>query len=316
MLINPSLQIAVMSRNRPKYLADCILSIFNAIALVPNNISSSILLSDNSDSDSCINLVKKINNSIKICARRPNVDFNEHIQLIFDECDSTYLVIFHDDDLMLPSFLVELLYLIQSNENIAAVGSNANYINGDIISTNTFFQSKEETILLDKQELFLNKYFLIGEQGIAPLPSYMYRLSVITNIRPSVDKGGLHADCSFLFDIIKKGPIIWSSKILMSYRLHESNVTKETTIYNKLALKRYLSSHYKLNKPQALSDYRYTIMMNFYRSCNLSLFKYYSWTKRQKIIAKFLLFELFNHFVFRSECRSLHFRVFYKKFFD
>jgi hypothetical protein len=313
MASKPTLTVTIMSRNRPRYLSTCLLSIFDSIKLLPAEISCSVQLSDNSDNDLCLEMAKEINPLIAITPRRPNISFTEHIRIILDECKTTYLVIFHDDDIMFPLYLTELYLLITNNENVAAVGCNANYMCGDIVTNNTFFNIGAKTLFLDSKELLLDKYFLIGNQGIAPLPSYMYRLSQLKQIRPHQNRGGLHSDCSFLFDIVNKSPIIWTSKVLMSYRLHENNVTKDATIYNKLALKRYLSSHYKLSRPQALLDYRYTIMIGLFRGWKLNIFMYGSWSHQQKVVAKFLLSELYKHFLFRPNCRYLHIRVFYNK---
>ena len=229
------------------------------------------------------------------------------------EVNADYLVMFHDDDVMKPRFLVTLFTLISQNSIVAAVGCNASYLRNSVNTNETFLKPGLESIVIDSKEKLLDRYFLIGSQGISPFPGYMYRVMKTVDLGPDEDKGGIHADVSFLFDILARGPIVWTPEILMSYRLHESNLDKQSKVSIKLKLLRYLNSHIPKKRCQALRDFHYTIMLEWFRRQNLNILRYSQWSHRQQVVFKYIFGEILRHLFLRPECRSLHLRVLYEK---
>jgi Glycosyl transferase family 2 len=312
-VLPPSMKVVVMSRNRPEFLLETLSSVIESAKLLSKSIICKIELSDNSDNDKCTEIVRNIFPQIKISSRRPNITSINHFKCVILEAHSDFLVVFHDDDVMKRQFLTSLYTLIINNPEVAAVGCNAVYMCNGVEINKTFLKQGRQPIIIDTNDKLLNGYFLIGSQGIAPLPGYMYRVKKMGNVDFNENMGGIHADVSFLFAVIARGPILWTPEVLMSYRLHESNESKQSRVSIKLNLLRYLNSQISKKSSQALRDFQYTIMLEWFRGQRLNIFAYYRWSNRQKIVFKHIFGEMLGHLFLRPECRLLHLRVLYEK---
>ena len=47
-----------------------------------------------------------------------------HTQLVVSELNSEYSVIFHDDDILHPDYIINMSSFLNNNENVVAVGCN------------------------------------------------------------------------------------------------------------------------------------------------------------------------------------------------
>jgi GT2 family glycosyltransferase len=308
-----SLKVVILSRNRPEYLRETLSSVIIASKNIPNTINFELEISDNSDYERKIKETEVNFSKINIISRKPILSFINHLKTVIKEANSDYLVIFHDDDLMKPNYLSELLNIINKNPDIIAVGCNAVYLKNDREIDKTFLKKSNKEIIIDTKEKILNGYFLIGGEGTAPLPSYMYKVSKIKNVEFNENNGGIHADVSLLFNAVEHGIILLTRKVLMSYRLHESNENKNSRVAIKLNLLNYLNRKISKKTNRALKDYRYTIMLEWFAGQNIKLINYYNWTNRQKFIFYYIIRELLEHVLFRPGCRSLHLKVFGEK---
>ena len=141
----------------------------------------------------------------------------------------------------------------------------------------------------------------------------MYRVNCISDVGLDESKGGIHADVSFLLDILQRGPIILTTEILMSYRLHDTNLNNDTSVPIQYGFLRYLKSQVSMENSQALQDFRYTIMIRWLREQSIDLGSFTKWSRRQKIVFKFIVYELLKHLL-RPDCRALHFKVLRDKY--
>ena len=308
-----TLKVVVLSRNRPEYLIKSIRSVLESARLLPKSVTCNIEISDNSDSENIVELVAKQYPQVAINLRRPNITFTNHLKSVVREANTDYLVMFHDDDVMKPRFLSTLHALLVSNPEAAAVGCNAYYMRNNVDTAASFMNQNETTILVDTQVKLLNSYFLIGNKGTSPLPGYMYQVKYIDDTCLDDTKGGIHADVSFLLDIVQRGSIVLTSEILMSSRLHETNVNDTSTVSIQRGFLRYLNSQISIKKSQALQDLRYTIMLRWYREQHINIFSFTKWSHRQKIVFKYIIYELLKHLL-RPDCRALHFQVMRDKY--
>ena len=284
-----TLKVVVLSRNRLEYLIQSLQSVIESAKNLPACINFRLEISDNSDDERVIESIKKQYPQVSISLRRPNITVINHFKTVLHEANAEYLVMFHDDDLMKPNFLPKLYSLLILNPEVAAVGCNAYYMKNNIDTKYSFINTNETKILVNNSIKLLDSYFLIGKRGTSPFPGYMYRVKYIDDAFIDEAKGGIHADLSFLLDIIQRGSILITTEILMSYRLHETNVNNDTTVRIQRDLLRYLKTKIPIKKSQALQDLRYTIMIRWFREQSIKISDIKNWTYRQKIILKYII---------------------------
>jgi hypothetical protein len=308
-----SIKVVILSRNRWEYLLQSLQSVLESAKHLPKYVRCNIEISDNSDSDNIVELIKRHYPQVSISLRRPNITVINHFKKVVYEANSDYLVMFHDDDIMKPGFLSKLYELLVLNPEVAAVGCNAYYMRNNADTNFTFMNKNEDELLIDNIEKLLNGYFLIGKRGTSPFPGYMYQVKYIDESCLDERKGGIHADLSFLLDVVQRASILLTSEILMSYRLHETNVNNESTVRIQRGLLRYLKNKIPIEKSQALQDFRYTIMIRWFREQHIKIGCITKWSYRQKIIFKYIISELFKHLL-RPDCMALHLQVMRDKY--
>ena len=179
----------------------------------------------------------------------------------------------------------------------------------------SFLKQDNSLIIIDTPDKLIDKYFLYGNQSIVPFSSYMYDTFKIKGILPKKKNGDKHADVAFLFEVAQRGLLIWTSEVLMNYRLHESNDNGTVSISSKIGLLRYLRRHVHERKSQALQDFRFSIMLNWFKVKVKKNYNYFQWTASQKLTFRFLVYGVIHRFVFTPGFRSFFLRKFidYKK---
>ncbi len=285
------LEVIILSSNRPYFLIESIKSVLPAVHRCRKILDCEIIVSDNSDNENCIDAVEssKIKKLITIRKRRPKKNIYEHFETVINEALSDYIIIFHDDDIMLPNLIEDLYLIIDSNPECVAVGSNAVKI--DEIGNR--YQKMWQPRLVNNHykcmsaDSIIQAYFSYSSKGICPFPGYIYRTKLIKNKSLNKEKGGKHSDVSFLYDLTKNGQIIWSNKVCMEYRVHKNNDSAFINITDQLSLLRYLKRENRNNDD--LKNFRFRIWLNWLiNKNNLNLFK----INRHKIIIKFIIYYL------------------------
>lgn len=254
-----SLELVVLTRNRPKLLEQTIISALSQKSPVP----VSLIISDNSST----------NETERICAKHwPHVRYRRyldvpqevHIRSAIDRCKSTYLMLFHDDDILLANCIDTMVCALQENPGAAAVAANAFLLKQDKLTPNTFLcQQRQPTIIHSPREL-IDRYFDFTKGGIAPFPAYIYRRECISGsyFNPRL-AGGKYADVSFLLRIIESGSFIWIHTPLVAYRLHPGQDSASISFLDWFQLIQYVTRRYHLDsRDRVLLDYK----ARFYRS--------------------------------------------------
>jgi glycosyltransferase involved in cell wall biosynthesis len=198
------------------------------------------VLSDNSDNnDTLIELQTQLLLDKLYYIKRPNVTSLEHFNIILDETKTKYLILFHDDDVMLPD-MVGTLYkeMLSDDDTIVAIGCNAYFQRlGNKYFVKSFDIKKDE-FLLFKSDL-IGRYY---DNRIAVLPSYIYNLDIIKKYNICfTNKAGKYSDVIWLLEIMNHGKIKWLAKRLMVYRLHSGQDSMKTDIRAKQQLVNYYS---------------------------------------------------------------------------
>ncbi len=311
----PTLKVVIQSRNRKAFLKECLASVIDSANTLPSGVKYDIQVSDNSENEECVELVKKIYPKIQVVSRRPNLEPHDHVTKILKETFSDYLVLFHDDDIMKINFLPHLYQLLTINAQASAVSCNANYLINGMERKESFLKQTNSLIIIDKPDKLVDRYYLYGNQGIAPFPGYMYNINKIKGIFPKKKNGDKHADVAFLFEVAQRGWLIWTTEVLMNYRLHESNDNGTVSISSKVGLLRYLRRHMLEKKSQALQDFRFSIMLNWFKVKVKKGNNFFQWSANQKLVFRFLVYGMIYRFVFIPGFRFFLLRKFigYKK---
>lgn len=313
----PTLKVVIQSRNRKAFLRESLASVIDSAKTLPSGVVCEIQVSDNSQNEECVELVKEIYPQIQVISRRPNLEPHDHATKILKEAFSDYLVLFHDDDIMKINFLPHLYQLLTINTQASAVGCNSLYLINGMEGKESFLKQDNSLIIIDTPDKLIDKYFLYGNQSIVPFSSYMYDTFKIKGILPKKKNGNKHADVAFLFEVAQRGLLIWTSEVLMNYRLHESNDNGTVSISSKIGLLRYLRRHVHERKSQALQDFRFSIMLNWFKVKVKRNYNYFQWTASQKLIFRFLVSGVIHRFIFTPGFRLFFLRKFidYKKIY-
>lgn len=214
------LVVYLLSYNRPEYVGEAIDSI-----LTQDYADFELVISENSPNDSVLRTLEtspKYKN-IKIIKRSPSLPSLEHFKTVLKEVQTyEYAMLFHDDDILLPQAISEMMQKLESDSNLAAVACNA-YITKNRENTDKVLSPfiTNDIVIISQRQLI--KRYLFRKLSHPPFPSYIYRTSKLeNNIFDPID-GGKYSDVSFLVKLVRSGRIYWLAKPLMRYRQHKQN---------------------------------------------------------------------------------------------
>lgn len=225
----PDVDVYLMCRNRPSYVEKSINSI-----LEQNFSNYRCIISDNSTNSEIYDFYirsYKNNNKVIYKSRGGNYSGIEHINLIHDEVEAEYYIIFHDDDVMYYNMVGTLYNKIKETQAIA-IGCNAYILNNGIKSKRLFLNTHKDLYFNSPIEIAL-QYI---RKEIAPFPSYIYNKNLIRDIRLDIEKGGKYCDSSFICSLANKGRVIFMHEPLMGYNLHsgQDSASHDFSMYLRL----------------------------------------------------------------------------------
>lgn len=290
------LQIYILSRNRPDYLFQTLDSV-----LTSSNGLADVIVSDNSDTDLIQTLLFSDYSNVKYVRRNPPVSAYEHFRLVIEQSSAEYIVLFHDDDLMLPHYVKTMLASLDNNPDIAAVGCNAFLLRGNEKTTETFMGSINKPIILSNINELLYKYLKISQLDAAPFPSYMYRKKYLLGLFLDPAQGGKHSDVSFLTKVIHRGPILWINEPLMWYRRHSANDSRIESIGDRLSLLRYIFKDTGISRTSVeIKEYKFKYWVSWWLQRPGKHFLKPPATWRERVIKKFLLLNGLKYIFLKS----------------
>jgi glycosyltransferase involved in cell wall biosynthesis len=230
------LQIYIATHNRPQYIIECVNSVLKQDELI----NVEVIVSDNSSNYKTKDLISDHGLNVKYIKRNITLSAIDHFNKIINEADGEYLSIFHDDDLLLPSYVRRTRGLLEkSSDYYVAAAVNAFYINDELVSNEKIRKSAfDETI--ENQNILVRQYIGISSSNPPPFPGYMYRVKHLKNIFFDGAEGGKYCDLTFLIKTASLGKIYWISDPLMGYRIHPSNDTKKENINHRIRLSRFI----------------------------------------------------------------------------
>lgn len=297
--MNPSLTISVMTYNRSEYLR----IILDSICLQTNK-NFIVKIYDNGSTDNTHEIVQPYlqDKRFSYIQNESNIGSGNNFNKAITDCDTEFLLLAHDDDVMLPDFINAELQVITDNSSINLVCTDNNYIddNGKLIQRDVYNNSIVHTgqdVIIGKNEFI--DYYISGKNLIS-CPTVMLRTSILKkyNILYRLNIGK-SADTFFWFELnMLDGNFYFLNKSLFNYRLHEGQDSKNT-IYMIPVLKRAV--HYLLKQ----NNYPLKKILKWDKFINKNIKDEFKRTKYNKIILKnirkdILLYTLsdFSFFIF------------------
>ncbi len=287
---NYKIRLCLQTFNRP-YFAQ-----FALDSLITQGENIEIYISDNSTNfqfqDIYIQNYNTIPN-IKYVYRQRNLTAIQHFNILVEESiDFDFVMFFHDDDILTPYYLSEILnskFLL--DENIVAIGINAFQMLGDFKTKKPIIYTKSN-ITIDSKIKLVNQYFNLEYSGAAPFPGYLYRVKSLLNVKLQKENGGKYSDLIFLIQLLELGKIVWLHKPLMFYRLHKNNDSNLIVNEQRIALKKYLKENNLL--PKVIEqDYNMMLLYEKKKNKQIKQFIFY------KYALKFIIYNILNFRLFK-----------------
>lgn len=227
--------VYVLARNRVNFASKMIESLANQ-----KNKNFCLVLSDNSESKLVAfnELVRRFEYQFEKFDYRLRDGINDlwsHLKLCVEECDTQYINILHDDDLVNDDYIDWIISTINANPDINVFAPNAHVINeeGSIIGK---MRKSNLPVVIKKTDDLYNSYFSVKSSGIACFPFYTYRLTTLKTALTLPLTCGYYSDVEIISRMVGKTPIYWSEKLVAKYRMHSENMSKLENIIDRYSL--------------------------------------------------------------------------------
>jgi cellulose synthase/poly-beta-1,6-N-acetylglucosamine synthase-like glycosyltransferase len=258
--VMPQVQIFILARDRMEFCRETVAS---AIAQQYENFE--VIVSDNSVNETVSQMLAKEFPAVRVIRRMPNLPALQHFNTLIAEATAPLLVLFHDDDILEPDYLSLMVSQFVAYPDITAAGCNARIIRGTKLTRQPFMGSFSGKKLLRITYDLLEPYLSLSTISPAPFPGYMYRTAMIQGLCLDAEKGGKHADVSFLGSVLARGPILWIDTCLMQYRFHGNNDSSQESIPNRLSWLRHIYATAGVHpKSRAVRDYKFLYWLKWY----------------------------------------------------
>lgn len=237
-----ALTIVLLCHNRPQLARRAIVSM-----LGQTNRCFNFIISDNSSNWETKDLAQREFPEVEYVSLYPGIPIFDHFRKAISRIQSRFFVLFHDDDVLHPDYVENVLAAVRGNDHIAAVATNCRWIDieGRITSANTGFSTKQDVVLEKPRDLLIR--YLRGAEagGVAPWCSYAYVTAKIQGLFPDFQKGRNYCDTTFLLEVLSKGPILWLKEPLVHVFLHSENISRGSGARDYKAFVTFVRKHYQ-----------------------------------------------------------------------
>ncbi|MDI1246507.1 MAG: glycosyltransferase family A protein [Rhodoferax sp.] len=244
------LSLFILCHNRPD---DARLAIRSVLA--QSDKAFSLTVSDNSSNDEVQCMIQNEYPDVHYVRRLPMLPALEHFNRCIDEVQTGYFCLFHDDDLMGADFVAGFSEYLQKFPEMIAYACNAHIESFGKLQQKLSFLSCRNTETISSPRVLAARYFSRAQLGIAPFPAYVYSKERIGKLRFEPD-GGKYADVTWLLGLSMKGPVLWISRPLMTYRIHASNDGATESRRDRLRFLAFIKKNHALLGNAILQDYR------------------------------------------------------------
>jgi glycosyltransferase involved in cell wall biosynthesis len=212
----PKLTVFLITYNREKYIKSSIDSILNQ-----SYKNFKFIILDNASTDQTEKIVKSFNNpKIKYIRHQINIGAVENTNFAINTCDTKYLTIFHDDDIMYSDMLESQINEMENNPDYSIISTRSSYIdqNNNEIKKKLLYKYDREVYTGNQ---YLIHFFSTNKGLVCPSVMFRHDFLVLNKLRFNFNVG-LANDQYMWFEIGKYGgKICVLNKILMKYRLHQ-----------------------------------------------------------------------------------------------
>jgi hypothetical protein len=238
--------VVILTRDRTDLLRQTLTSV------LAQDVPVWVQISDNSVGAETQDMLRLEFPQIQCVRRQPPLPALEHFSTVLSEACTEFLVMFHDDDVMLPGYVRTLQSTLTASPGLVAVGCNAGKLHQEDLMLGTVMGSFPAALTIDRPQELLPYYFRKGAIGPAPFPSYMYRTAATRGLGLVRAHGGKYSDVSFLLKLLERGSVVWMPQVLMHYRYHGANDSGTPTMNDMASLVRFVGQRYGLNRRAAL----------------------------------------------------------------
>lgn len=245
-----SLELYILCCDRPDFAREAIQS-----ALRQSTDRFLIVISDNSTGSSIEQLARSEFPGLTYRRRSPHMRVLEHLNQCLNEASAQYVCLFHDDDVLDPAFVEQILDCAARFPAAAAIGVNA-WLVEEGRPAKLSFGTLGNTHSIHGPRQLAAYYYSRHQLGIAPFPSYVYSTARMGDLRFD-EAAGKFSDVAWLLRVAERGEIIWLSEPLMTYRLHSSNDGRKESIGDRLKLFAFFKRNLALLGPGLVGDYRF-----------------------------------------------------------
>jgi glycosyltransferase involved in cell wall biosynthesis len=245
--MDKTLTIALQTYNRPKYLSESITSILNQ-----SFEDYELIILDNGSEPDTVSVVKSFHDC-RIRYIRNNINDLNFLNKAFEFVNNKFLMIFHDDDVMNPYLIENLIDTIEKDDTINTVSCSINLIDENSKSIKKtrprIFKNKNW-----KKTEYIQEYLLRG--NIIPCPATLYRSSIIKNndLKYELEVGPA-ADLFLFFKInLLPGKMILLKKPLLNYRIHINQGSEQKRVELEIQVRQYIFKLLQENKLYTLSQ--------------------------------------------------------------
>jgi glycosyltransferase involved in cell wall biosynthesis len=249
---SPSLQLFILCHDRPDFAGQAIRS-----ALAQTQRRFEIVISDNSTSDSVQELVQSEFPSLEYRRRSKDLNAFDHFNQCLSEASADYVCLFHDDDLLGPRFMEQILGAAARYPDAVAIGVNA-WAAEEGKPSRPFFNTIGAAQVVSSPRQLATHYFSRHQLGFAPFPGYVYSRARIQGMRFETE-GGKYADVTWLLGVAARGTIVWIAEPLMTYRLHAGNDGRRESLGDRLKLLAYFKKQVSTLGAGLLMDLRFFV---------------------------------------------------------
>ena len=213
--------VAIPVYNGENYLRDAVLSIINQTKEV-----ETILIIDDASKDDSQKLIYEIKNlyknyKIKSFRNDSNLGYQKNWNKCFEYCNTKYLVILHQDDMLVNNSIEKQLLFMQNNPSIALVGGKETYVyNGGKIASSPKVVGNNK--IYKKGEIY---EFVLDHGSYIPCSSVMFNMEKINEIGYFATDV-LGTDELYWPGVLSKFPIAILSESLIYRRIHSEQTIK------------------------------------------------------------------------------------------
>jgi len=215
----PDLTVFILSYNRPDFIREAVKSL-----LVQTLQPESIVILDNCSSDENLREIMKLSGKkvsvVTTPINHPSLwNYERAIDLASSAYKTKYIYIMHDDDRILPSFLEQMIDLLEKNPSYSAATCKGYLIDPSGKRTGNFFRSNKAKDLIFHSQSEVALGYAKGD-GVA-FPFVVIRNGTIQRVNRSAGLG-IVDDMACMCRLANIGPMIKSHLKLFEYRVHES----------------------------------------------------------------------------------------------